>query len=598
MILQASLEVRTSITYATLIILLAVVPVFFLEGLSGAFFRPLATSYALAVFTSLVVALTVTPALSLILLRNARLDPRQPLLVRGLQRGYAAVLGRIVRRPWPAYAAVAVLAALGLAALPGLGQSLLPSFKERDFLMHWVTRPGSSHPESVRIATAAAQELQAIPGVRNFGAHIGQAMQADEVVGVNFGENWISVDPDADYDETLKAVQSAVDGYPGLQRDVQTYLRERMKEVLTGTGESLVIRLYGPDLEVLRAKAEEVRQSLSEVAALEDLHVEPEVDIPQVEVTVDLAAAERVGLKPGDVRRAAATLVAGEEVGDIFRDGKAYDVQVWSTPRVRESVSDIEALLIDTPAGDPVRLRDVATASLRPTPNVITREDVSRKLDLGAVAEEVERRLQAIEFPREYHAELLGEYAEREAATSRIRLFALAAVVGIFVLLHAAFRSFRLALLAFLLLPTALVGGVLAAYLAGGIVSLGSLVGFLTVLGIAARNGIMLISHYQYLEESEGETFGPGLVLRGARERLAPILMTALAAGLALVPLAAAGDIPGHEIEHPMAVVILGGLVTSTLLNLFLVPSLYLRFGRHRNRAGSGGAAGGAVAPA
>ena len=601
-VLDASLEVRGAIVYATLIILLAVVPVFFLEGLSGAFFRPLATSYALAVGASLVVALTVTPAMALLLLRNARLDPRQPLLVRALQGGYGRLLARIVRRPLPSYAAVAVLAALGLATLPGLGQSLLPSFKERDFLMHWVTKPGSSNPESVRIATLAAQELQAIPGVRNFGAHIGQAMQADEVVGVNFGENWISIDTKADYDETLKAVNAVVDGYPGLQRDVQTYLRERMKEVLTGAGESLVVRIYGPDLEALRSKGQEVRAALAGVEGLKDLHVEPQVDVPQVEVKVDLAAAERVGLKPGDVRRAAATLVAGEEVGDIFREGKAYDVQVWSTPRTRESVSDIEALLLDTPGGKQVRLGDVAAVRVAPTPNAISREDVSRKLDvganvgdrdLGAIAQDVESRLQAIGFPRGYHAELLGEYAERQSASSRILAFAALAVLGMFVLLQVAFRSFRLALLAFVLLPTALVGGVLAAKLGGGIISLGSIVGFLTVLGIAARNGIMLISHYQHLEQHEGETFGPGLVLRGARERVAPILMTALATGLAIVPLVVAGDIPGHEIEHPMAIVILGGLVTSTLLNLLILPVLYLQFGKSRKER-----RGGALEPA
>ena len=599
-VLDASLEVRGAITYATGIIILAVVPVFFLQGLSGAFFRPLALSYALAVLASLLVALTVTPALSLLLLSRARLDPRQPPLVRLLQRGYGAVLTRIVRRPMPTYVVVGVLAALGVAALPGLGQSLLPSFKERDFLMHWVTKPGSSHAESVRIATRAAHELQAIPGVRNFGAHIGQAMQADEVVGVNFGENWISVDPKADYETTVKAVQQVVDGYPGLQRDVQTYLRERMKEVLTGAGESLVVRIYGPDLPTLRTKAEEVRRALADVEGIEDLHVEPQVDVPQVEVKVNLAAAERYGLKPGDVRRAVSTIVVGEEVGDIFRDGKAYDVQVWSTPRTRADLSAISQLLLDTPTGGQVRLKDVATVRVGPAPNVIQREDVSRRIDVGAnvgnrdlgsVAKDVQQRLETVNFPREYHAELLGEYAERQAASRQILGFALAAVVLMLVLLYAAFHSWRLAALAFLLLPTALVGGVIAAVAAGGVISLGSLVGFLTVLGIVARNGIMLINHYQHLEHHEGEAFGPELVLRGARERLAPILMTALATALAIVPLVVAGDVPGHEIEHPMAVVILGGLVTSTLLNLFVVPSLYLRFGRHRVPASAPAAA-------
>jgi Cu/Ag efflux pump CusA len=253
-------------------------------------------------------------------------------------------------------------------------------------------------------------------------------------------------------------------------------------------------------------------------------------------------------------------------------------------------VSDVENLLIDTPTGEQVRLADVASVSIQPTPNAISREGSSRRIDvvanvrdrdLGSVVADVERALATVDFPLEYHPELLGEFAERQEAQGRLLLFAIAAAIAIFLLLQASFGSWRLAAFSFLTLPSALVGGLLAAYLFGdGVISLGSLVGFFTVLGIAARNGIMLINHYQHLERYEGEPFGVGLVLRGARERLSPILMTAAATGLALVPLVIAGDIPGHEIEHPMAIVILGGLVTSTLLNLFVVPSLYLRFAK------------------
>jgi Cu/Ag efflux pump CusA len=325
-------------------------------------------------------------------------------------------------------------------------------------------------------------------------------------------------------------------------------------------------------------------------------HVELQEDVPQVQVQVNLDTAQRYGIKPGDVRRAAATFVAGEEVGDVFRDGKAYDVQVWSTPATRHSFTDIQQLPIDTPGGGHVLLRDVANVSVKPTPNVIHREADSRSIDIGAdvhgrdlgsVARDVQAAIKRVDFPLQYHAEVLGEYAERQATQRRLLTFAALAVAGVFFLLWAAFRTWHLAVLSILTLPSALVGGVLGAYIGGGIISLGSLVGFFTVLGIAARNGIMLINHYQHLEQQEGETFGPALVLRGARERLAPILMTALATGLALVPLVIAGTIPGHEIEHPMAVVILGGLVTSTLLNLFVLPSLYLRFGRRDSLKGS-----------
>ena len=587
-ILDASLEVRRAIVYATLINVAAVVPVFFLGGLSGAFFEPLAFSYALAVLASMVIALTVTPALSLMLLRNAPLERADAPLVRWLKRGYGALLARTVRRPRPALAAVGVVALLALAVLPQLGQSLLPSFKERDFLMHWLTKPGTSHGEMVRITTQGSRELRAVPGVRNFGAHIGQALFADEVVGIDFGENWISVDPAADYDKTVSSIQGVVDGYPGLFRDVLTYLRERVREVLTGTSEAVVVRLYGDDLAVLRRKAEEVKARLSGVEGLIDLHVSLEEDVPHVEVEVDVAAARRHGLKPGEVRRTAAAFVQGIEVNDIWGPARVFDVTVWSVPETRHSLTSLRNLPIDTPRGDLVRLGEVADVRVAPTPNVIKREDVSRSLDVGANLEgrdlgsavrDVERRLEEVKFPHGYRAELLGESAEREAAQTRLWLLAVAAAIAIFLLLQVAFGSWRMATLFFLTLPMALVGGVLAAFASGGTVSLGSLVGFFAVFGIAARNGILLINHYQHLEREEGETFGPGLVLRGAQERLAPILMTAGATALALVPLALAGDIPGHEIEHPMAIVILGGLVTSTMLNLFVVPALYLRFG-------------------
>jgi CzcA family heavy metal efflux pump len=591
-ILEASLEVRNAIVYATLIEVVAIGPVFFMEGLSGAFFQPLALSYAIALLVSMVVALTVTPALSLLLLRNASLEERESPLIPWFQRGYDKLLAPIIRAPRFAYLTVAVIVLLGVAIWPFLGQSLLPSFKERDFLMHWLGKPGTSHPEMVRITTQASVELRDIPGVRNFGAHIGRALAADEVVGMDFGENWISVDPAADYDKTLAAVQEAVDGYPGLYRDVQTYLKERIKEVLTGTSETIVVRIFGPDLDVLHEKAAEVKAALGGIPGIVDLHEEHIEDIPQMEIKVDLAVAQQYGLTPGEVRRAAATYVNGIEVGDVFRDGKVLDIRVRGGPETRHSLTSIQNLLINTPAGGHVRLGEVADVWIAPTPNVIKREAVSRRIDvsanvrdrdLGSVAREVEARLQGIDFPREYHPVVLGEYAERQAAQSRLLGLAIAAAIGIFLLLQASFGSWRLTTLSFLTLPSALVGGVLAAYASDGVISLGSLVGFLTVLGIAARNGIMLISHYQHLENEEGVPFGPGLVIRGAKERLAPILMTGATTGLSLIPLIVAGNIPGHEIEHPMAIVILGGLITSTLLNLFVVPALYLRFGKGRD---------------
>jgi Cu/Ag efflux pump CusA len=282
-------------------------------------------------------------------------------------------------------------------------------------------------------------------------------------------------------------------------------------------------------------------------------------------------------------------MMAGEEVGDIHIGKRTYDVNVWSIPAARSSLTGLRELPIDTAGGGHVQLQEVADVRIAPTPNIVSHENLKRRLDvranvrgrdLGSVVADVKARLQNVEFPLGYYPQVVGEYKERQEAQQNLLIVSVIAAIGIFFLLQTSFGSFRLAMLSFLTLPSALVGGMLAAYLGDRVISLGSLVGFLTILGVAARNGIMLIDHFQHLERHEGETFGPGLVLRGARERISPIMMTALTSALAILPLVVAGSIPGHEIEHPLAVVVLGGLVTSSLLNLFVVPSLYLRFAR------------------
>ena len=588
-ILRASLEVRGAILYATIITLVAVAPVFFIGGLSGSFFRPLMAAYALAVGASLVVALTADPRIMLdpVAQGTGRTPPIAGTAL--LQRGYTFVLAKTVRWSKPAYVVVGLIVALALAVTPLLGQSLLPSFKERDFLMHWLLRPGSGHTEMVRITEAASRELRAIPGVRNFGAHIGQALLADEPYGIDFTENWISVDPNVDYDATVARIQEVVNGYPGLQRDVQTYLKERVKEVLTGAGDSIVVRIYGPELGELRDKAEQVRAAIAAVPGTIDVKVERLVDIPQIQVTVDLDAAQRYGLKPGDVRRATATVLSGEEVGDIFRAGRAYDVQVWSTPATRENLDDIRAMPIDTPSGERVRLDQVAELTSHPPPTTSTTRtptarSTSRPTSRAGTSAPLPARSRTASIPsrsrRSTTPKSSGNTPKGRQRRSRLYLAGHHRRDRDLLPARDLVPQRSAGVISFVTLPSALVGGVLAAWLGDGVLSLGSLVGFLAVLGIAARNGILLISHFQHLENVEGEAFGPSLVIRGARERLAPILMTTLATALALVPLVVAGSIPGNEIEHPMAIVILGGLVTSTLLNLFVVPSLYLRFGK------------------
>ena len=584
---EASLEVSRPALYATLIVVLAVGPVFFMEGLSGAFFMPLAFSYVLAVLASLVVALTVTPALGLMLLADAPLAGGESPLVRGLRRGYDGLLSRTLHAPRAAVVTAAGLVAVGLAMWPMLGQSFLPSFKERHLLIDWVGAPGASHPAMSRVMNQATRELRALPGVSNVSAHLGRAVTGDQVVGMNASQLWLTIDPQADYKATVAAVQAVVDGYPGLSRNVQTYLQERVREVLTGANEAIVVRLYGPERPTLLRTAQDVKQALTTISGIADLQVEGQAEEAQVEIKVDLAAAERHGLKPGDIRRQVATVFAGLQVGSLFEKQKVFEVVVWGVPEARRNLTDLRELLLETPKRRPVRLREVAEVRIAPTPTVIHHEALSPRMDvvanvrgrdLGGVARDVARRLKDVQFPLEYRAELLGEYAERQAANRRMLSFAIAAAIGIFLLLQAAFGNWRLAALVFLTLPVALVGGVLAAFAGGGI-SLGSLVGFLALLGIAARNGILLINRYQQLQQDDGEPFGLELVRRGTRERAAPILMTAATTALALVPLALLGDIAGLEIVRPMALVILGGLVTSTWLTLVVLPALYLRLG-------------------
>jgi Cu/Ag efflux pump CusA len=444
-----------------------------------------------------------------------------------------------------------------------------------------------------RITQRASRELRGIPGVRNFGSHIGRAEVADEVVGPNFTELWISIDPDVDYEPTVAKIKEVVDGYPGLYRDVLTYLRERIKEVLTGTGASIVVRTYGPDLATLRGKAHEIEAALADIPGVAHLKVEAQDLVPQLDVRLRPAAAAVHGLTPGRVRQAATTLIKGTKVGEVYSEQKVFDVVVWGQPSVRHDPLAIGQLEIATPGGGYVPLNQVASVETVPAPNAIVRENASRRIDvtcnvsgrdLGSVAREVQDRLRSVAFERGYHPELLGEYTAREESRRQMLGLGVLAVAGIIVLLYTDFHSTRLVGLILLSTPFALVGGVIGVWFAGGSVSLGSLVGFVTVLGIAIRNGIMLISHYRHLEQEENEPFGLALVIRGAEERLAPILMTALTAGLALVPLLVAGNRPGQEIEYPMAWVIVGGLFTSTLLNLLFLPTLYAAFAKREPR--------------
>jgi CzcA family heavy metal efflux pump len=591
-IYQAVIEMRSPLVYATVIMVFAVLPTLFLEGFTGAFWQPIATSYMLALLASFVVALTVTPTLSVLLLRNTSLQAADPPVMRLLRSIYSGVFGWTARTPRAAFVAVCVVIVAGVAFIPFLRQeSLLPDFKETDLLVRMEGNSSASHPAMSRIVNLASSELQAIPGVLNVSALMGRAIMSDRRSNINSSEIWISINPSADYDATVAEVRRVVAGYPSLSPQVLTYLQAQVRERLFGTGKSIVVRVYGEDMNVIRSKAEEVHKVLAGIDGIVDRSVESPAQMPSLEIEVDVEKAKLYNLKPGDVRRSATSLVSGIVVGALFEEQKVFDVVVWGTPNTRHSLSSVQNLLIDTPSGAHVRLQEVADVRIVPSVTKIHRDAVARYMDvtanvsgrdLGAVGDEIEDRLAEVHFPLEYRAELMGEYAERDAAEQRVITYAIAAAIAIFLLLQVFFRSWRLATAVFLTLPMALVGGVLTAFLTnGGLLSLGAFVGFIAVLGIVVRNVITLISRYHNMER-EGENFGAKLVQSATREQSAPILMTAVTTALAFLPLLFFGNIAGLEIVLPMAIVVLGGLVTATVYTLAGVPALYLLFGAAR----------------
>ena len=584
------IEMRGAALSALLISLVVFVPVFFTRGAFGAFFPSIVASYAVAVVASMLVALLVTPALCLTLLARAPLGSGESPLIRRLrpryERSVSWVLGS-VRRGFVLWAVIIIT---GLLTVPFLRLSLTPEFKDTDLVVRLSGSPGTSLPEMRRITASMSKEIRSLPGVLNVGGHVGRALLSDQVVGTEGGELWITVDPDADYDVTRTSIEEVVHGYPGLERDVTTYPSARIEEVLAGATDPITVRIFGQNLEVLQSKAREVRQLLSTIDGIEDPKVAPESEEPTLEIEVDLDAAERYEIVPGDVRRAAATLLSGIQVGSLFDEQKVFDVVVWGSPEVRHDVSSVEDLPIDLPNGGQVRLGDVATVRIGSSPTVIRHVDVSRSIDvtsavsgrdLGAVVDDVRQGLHQIDFPMEYHAAVVGDFAAGKAADREAWGFAIGAAIAILLLVQAAIGSWRSAVLVFLILPSSLAGGLVGALVDGRIVSVGSIAGFLVILGLAARHSIMQIRQARHLERRERLPSGNGFITRGAGERFAPVLTSVLSTALVFAPLAAFGAVAGLEIVQPMAAVILGGLVSTTLLTLFVVPALSQRFGGH-----------------
>jgi Cu/Ag efflux pump CusA len=601
-VVEASHEVRSPLAYGTLIALLAIVPVVVMEGRPGAFFEPLALAYALAVVAAMVVALTLTPALSLLLASRGKPGGASPLVGRMRPR-YDGALRGFMKRPRTALIAAGACALVGLAVLPLLGTSPIPTFKDRDVLVRLDGDPGTSNPRMTQIATSVSRQLRAIPGVDNVGAHVGRAITGDQIVDVNSSEVWVSVDSGADYDETMASIREVVDRTKGVDHEVVTASSETISDVgalnegdnpnsgngldvLTGSDKPVVVRVYGQNLDTLRTEATKVRDMVAKVDGIVDPRIELPAAQPTLQIEADLEKGRALGIKPGDVRRAAGTLLHGIQVGNVFQDQKVFQVVVQGVPSTRASVAAVRNLLIDRPGGGHVRMSDVADVRVAPTPAVIQREAVSRHVDIEAdvdgrsaeaVAADIEDGLADTRFPLEYHAQVLTDSTGEEIGAMKIAAFAIGCAIAILLLLQAAFRSWRLAVLAFASLPVALTGGAVAALIDGSEVTLGAGAAFLALFAIAARNGVLLIRHLQELERREGVAFGLDLVRRGAGERLTVILASSAVLAIIALTVVVMGERPGLEVLHPMAVVLLGGLITTTFVSLFVLPALYTR---------------------
>ncbi len=586
-VVDSAMEVRGPMLWATLIIAVATIPVFFSWAGPGAFLPPLFRAFLLAIAASFLVALTLTPALSRLILAG---EPAKgpPPLAAWLQGAYDRVSGWATRATLPAAVVFAVALAAGLLALPFLERSLPPSFEERDLLIDVEAAPGTSLTRMDEVIGEAVTALSSVPGVSSVTGQAGRALFSDRVVNVDAGRIWVNVDPDADYAATVSAITGVMAAYPDLATEVLTYSKERIGAVLDTKGDDIVVRIYGENADVLAEKADEIRTLLGGVEGIVDPRIDTPPTQPTIQVQVDLERAAARGVKPGDVRRAAAVLMSGITVGNLFEEQKVFDVVVWGAPHLRDEAQDIPDLLIDRPGGGHVLLGDVADVTVVNSPSVIRHDAVRSYIDVtsgveganvGTTAAAVDRLLEAVTFPSEHHAEILRGFEQERSNWLTFLGVTLGVAIFIFLLLQAAFRSWRLSGLVFITLPMVLSGGVLAILLTGGTVRLGSIAGLFGVFALAVRQAMVLVQHYRDLELVEGLPFGDELVSTGTRDRLMPIVTSATAIAAMFLPFALAIGATGFAIVRPLAVAVLGGIPAVLLLVLFVLPAAYARFG-------------------
>jgi CzcA family heavy metal efflux pump len=590
---RASTEIRHSVVFATVIVALVFLPLFILGSVEGRLLRPLGFAYVVALVASLVVALTVTPVLCSWLLPNSRLiaSGTEPRLTRRLKAGYERWL-RHAFRYWRAVLAMA--AVLLVAALVGIvtaGRSFLPEFNEGALTVSSVTIPGTSLADSNALGNGLERLLLSVPEVTSTARRTGRAELDEHVQGVESAEIDVRLSmKDRPREVVLEELRQKASLLPGTNVTIGQPISHRIDHMLSGTRANIAVKIFGDDLQVLRQLAAQVQAQMAEVPGVVDLSAEAQADIPTLKVRVDPAAAARQGLETGAVAEALQTARVGHTVGQVLEGQIAFPLVVRYANDESTDLQAVGTTQIQTPDRRQIPLSAVATIQQDRGPNFVMRENVQRRMvvqsnvtgrDLRSVVNDIQARVGAnVTLPQGYHIEYGGQFESEAQASRQLLWLSAGVIVAIFFILSTAFGSSRDGLLIMLNLPLALIGGVVGVYLAGGVLSVASIVGFITLFGIATRNGIMLVSHIRHLQEHEGVTEFRTAVIQGATERIVPILMTALAAGLALVPIALSAGEPGSEIQAPMAMVIMFGLLSSTALNMVVVPILYDRFGR------------------
>ncbi|MGI9607632.1 MAG: efflux RND transporter permease subunit [Acidimicrobiales bacterium] len=586
-ILTALVRARRPLFYATAVMVVALVPALVMEGAAGEFLPTVGLAMIVALAASIIVGMTLTPALCALLYRGSSGPTESPVLT-ALRRGFDKAASPLARSPRIAFGVVAVLVLLGVGLIPTLDRDYVPEFKQTDLLIRFDGAAGTSLQETSRVATLVAGELRDLAGVGDVGAHVGRAVLSDEIVNVNSSELWVKIDPDADYGGTVNGIREVVQGYPGYGApETVSYSNERVDDVLRQSTRDLVVRVYGEQPGILGPLANDIAQLVRTIDGTENVRALHPLAEPAIEIEVDLEEAGEFEIKPGDVRRAAATLLSGIEVGSFFEEQKVFEVVVWSDPGIRHSVTSVEELQIGTPSGDVVELASIADVRVAPNENVIVRDAVSRYIDvvadvsgrsLGAVEADITDAIEQRGLPFEYHVRILDDRNDANANQRQFVVVSIAAAITIFLVLQAAFGSWRRATMLFLTTPLALAGGIVALTISGGTYSIGSSVGLFAVYGITLRLGVSLIERWDSLQLDEGMSPGPELVARGLSDRFAPTVMSLLVTGLAMLPILVFGDIAGQEVVRPTSIVIFGGVVGSAIVTLFVLPAMYGRF--------------------